>query len=217
MGFYLIFGGCKIVHLAKNSQANKGGAARTESMQTKKAGPAISSNIRAMGRNPVRCSRLEVQVRWWLVLAALFWACSGCAMVKKNPQKTGQSWNTRKVAGAKATTDSNEDLPFFHQVRWEGETLSLIAKWYTGDWKNWKALADVNPWVEPNTMFTGLKVKIPRQLLKNQKQMPREFVLSSSSQNKAGSQTNKVNKNEPSGSSAEEGTAKGSYMQFVGP
>ena len=165
----------------------------------------------------MRCYRLEVQARWWLVLAALFWACSGCTMVKKSPQKADQSRETKKVTAVTVTTDSNEDLPFFHQVRWEGETLSLIAKWYTGDWKNWKALAEVNPWVEPNNMFTGLKVKIPRQLLKNQKEMPREFVLSSSSQNKSRSQASEVAQKEAPGSSAGGRGAQGSAMQFVVP
>ena len=162
----------------------------------------------------MRCYKLEVQARW-LVLAAFLWACSGCAMVKKSPQKADQSMETKKATAVVVTTDSNEDLPFFHQVRWEGETLSLIAKWYTGDWRNWKALAEVNPWVEPNNMFTGLKVKIPRQLLKNQKDMPREFVLSSASQEKARSQTKQVKQNEPPGSSAEAVEAKDSY--FVVP
>ena len=163
----------------------------------------------------MRCYRLEVQARWWLVLAALFWACSACAMVKKSPQKADQSRDTKKVTAGMVTTNSNADLPFFHQVRWEGETLSLIAKWYTGDYRNWKALAEVNPWLEPNNMFTGLKVKIPRQLLKNQKDMPREFVLSSAAQKKVGSQTSEVRQNQPPGSSAEAGEAKDSY--FVVP
>ena len=165
----------------------------------------------------MRCYRLEVQARWWLLLAALFWVCSGCTMVKKSPQKVDQSRETKKMTAVMVTTNSNEDLPFFHQVRWEGETLSLIAKWYTGDWRNWKALAEVNPWVEPNNMFAGLKVKIPRQLLKNQKDMPREFVLSSSTQNKARSQTNEANQQEGPESLAEGGGAQGSVMQFVVP
>ena len=163
----------------------------------------------------MRCYRLEVQARWWLVLAALFWACSACAMVKKSPQKADQSRDTKKVTAVMVTTNSNADLPFFHQVRWEGETLSLIAKWYTGDYRNWKALAEVNPWLEPNNMFTGLKVKIPRQLLKNQKDMPREFVLSSTAQKKVGSQTSEVRQKEIPGSSAEAGEAKATY--FVVP
>jgi len=124
---------------------------------------------------------------------------------------------TKRLPAVEETTKSNQDLPFFHQVRWEGETLSLIAKWYTGDWRNWQALAKVNPWVEPNNMFTGMKVKIPRQLLKNQKAMPREFVLSSASQNKAGAQTKEVSQQEAPAPSVAGEETKGTSIQFVVP
>lgn len=164
----------------------------------------------------MRCYRLGAKARW-LLLVALLWACSSCTMFKKSPQATDKSMETKRVTAVGETTDSNGNLPYFHQVQWKGETLSIIAKWYTGDWKNWKALAKANPWVEPNNMFAGLKVKIPRQLLKNKKKMPREFVLSSASQNKDTSKTREVSEQEASGSSAEGGTAKGAYMQYVGP
>jgi hypothetical protein len=153
----------------------------------------------------------------WLVLAAFIWSLSsGCAMLQKSPQKAEQARETQKVT-AVTTSNSNPNLPFFHQVRWQGETLSMIAKWYTGDWKNWKALAEVNPWLKPDNMFTGLKVKIPRQLLKTQKDMPREFVLSSASQDKASAQTKEANEKEVSESSSGRGEAQGTSIQFVGP
>ena len=164
----------------------------------------------------MRCYRLETKARW-LLLVAFLWVCSGCAGVKKSPQAADKSMETKTVTTFGETRDSNENLPFFHQVRWEGETLSLIAKWYTGDWRNWKALAEVNPWAEPNNMFAGLKVKIPRQLLKTTKKMPREFVLSSASTNKTSSQTKAVSQKEATGSSAEAGEVKGSSIQFVVP
>ena len=153
----------------------------------------------------------------WLVLAAFIWSLSsGCTMLQKSPQKAEQARESKKVTAVTAL-NSNQDLPFFHQVRWQGETLSMIAKWYTGDWRNWKALAEVNPWLEPDNMFTGLKVKIPRQLLKNQKDMPREFVLSFASQDKSGAQTKEANEKEVSESLPGSGEAKGANIQFVGP
>lgn len=164
----------------------------------------------------MRRSRLKVQARW-LVCVALLWVCTGCAELKTSPPAASQSVEVKKVAAVEEKTTSNENLPFFHKVRWDGETLSLIAKWYTGDRRNWKALAKVNPWVEPNNMFAGLKVKIPRQLLKNQKPMPREFVFSSAFQGKAHSQTVDQDQREPFESSAERGKVKGSYMEFVVP
>ena len=164
----------------------------------------------------MKCHRLDTKARW-LLLVALFWVCSGCTGVKKSPQATDKSMEAKSVTTVGETVDSDENLPFFHQVRWEGETLSLIANWYTGDWRNWKALSEVNPWLEPKNMFAGLKVKIPRQLLKTTKRMPREFVLSSASASKASSQTRAVSQKEATGVSAEAGEAKGSSIQFVVP
>ena len=155
----------------------------------------------------MRCYRFGAKARWLLVVA-LLWACSSCTMFKKSPQATDKSMETKRVTTAGETWESNGNLPYFHQVQWKGETLSIIAKWYTGDSKNWKKLAKANPWVEPNNMFAGLKVKIPRQLLKNKKKMPREFVLSSNSQDKASFKKK--------GAGEQEG-AKGAYMQYVGP
>jgi len=164
----------------------------------------------------MRCYRFGAKARW-LLLVALLWAFSSCTMFKKNPQATDKSMETRKVTSVGETSDSNGNLPYFHQVQWEGETLSIIAKWYTGNSKNWKKLAKANPWVEPNNMFAGLKVKIPRQLLRNKEKMPREFVLSSASKNKDTSKTIEVSEKEAGGSSTGAGTAKGAYMQYVGP
>ena len=43
---------------------------------------------------------------------------------------------------------------FVHMVQWSGETLPIIAKWYTGDSDNWQFLADANPNINPVTAAT---------------------------------------------------------------
>ncbi len=63
-----------------------------------------------------------------------------------------------------------------HTVRFSGETVSIIAGWYTGDIENWKALAEANPNIDPNRIFVGLKILIPEDLLKTRESMPKEFV-----------------------------------------
>ncbi|MBU2498774.1 MAG: LysM peptidoglycan-binding domain-containing protein [Proteobacteria bacterium] len=65
-----------------------------------------------------------------------------------------------------------------HTVRWPGESLSIIAKWYTGDIENWRALARVNPGLDPNRIHVGDKIRIPVPLLKAGEPMPRDFVAS---------------------------------------
>ena len=66
-----------------------------------------------------------------------------------------------------------------HRVRWPGETLSIIAQWYTGSWKNWKALSNTNPKLNPNRIVINDNILIPEDLLKSHKPMPLSFLSSS--------------------------------------
>ena len=66
--------------------------------------------------------------------------------------------------------------PCVHTVRWSGETLSVIAKWYTGRFDNWRALVKANPKLNPKRMFIGSKILIPEDLLQNREPMPKEFL-----------------------------------------
>ncbi len=65
-----------------------------------------------------------------------------------------------------------------HTVRYAGESLAIIAKWYTGDARNWSVLAKENPDVSPNTMRIGDLVQIPRSMVTNTEPMPRSFIAS---------------------------------------
>ena len=100
-----------------------------------------------------------------------------------------------------------------HKVRWKGETLSLIAKWYTGSQKNWKVLAKDNSWLEPNNLSTGHKVFIARNLLKTKKPMPRDFVYGSKSKHQV--RKTKATKAEPGGGDLTE--SKKVELQYVIP
>jgi len=71
-----------------------------------------------------------------------------------------------------------------HTVRYQGETLSLIAKWYTGEAKNWPILADRNPGVSPNNLRIGELILIPRDMVVNTEPMPRSYIPSSPSKGK---------------------------------
>ena len=63
-----------------------------------------------------------------------------------------------------------------HQVKWEGETLSIHAKWYTGSLNNWKAIAKVNPALDPNRIVIGNDIRIPESLLITRNPMPKSFL-----------------------------------------
>lgn len=90
-----------------------------------------------------------------------------------------------------------EAKPFIHTVRWPGETLSLVAKWYTGRHSNWKALAKANPELNPHRIFMGSKILIPRAILTTQTPMPRSAVVKKTPTKKATSQPPKTEKGTP--------------------
>lgn len=65
---------------------------------------------------------------------------------------------------------------FLHRVRWPEETLSHIAKWYTGTVKNWEVIAKINPGLDPKKIDIGDTISIPEDLLTSRKPMPHFFV-----------------------------------------
>jgi hypothetical protein len=65
---------------------------------------------------------------------------------------------------------------YSHKVRWPNETLYLIARWYTGTARNWKAIAKANPELDPKKMAIGVMIAIPESLLISRKPMPFSFL-----------------------------------------
>jgi hypothetical protein len=61
-------------------------------------------------------------------------------------------------------------------VQWPGESLSIIAKWYTGDYRNWRPLLDNTPSLAGTRIVVGDRVRIPRSMIRNAAPMPRSFV-----------------------------------------
>jgi hypothetical protein len=99
-------------------------------------------------------------------------ACYGCAQLgKQSKYRQAAGPEQASLAEAKPTTSV-----FVHTVRWPRETLSIIAKWYTGELENWKALVKANPKLKPNRIYIGNKILIPGDLLKTRKPMPRKFL-----------------------------------------
>ena len=96
-----------------------------------------------------------------LVGITLLWTLSGCA------QMGGVGERPRKGPAY-----------YEHKVKWAGETLSIISKWYTGSFENWTVLAKINPGMDPNRMHMGERVRIPENIMKTKKPMPESFVAS---------------------------------------
>ena len=99
-----------------------------------------------------------------LLLSIVILMNTGCSLLDKQP------------SGWKPTTPQRDH--FEHVVKWPGETLRIIAKWYTGDAENWPALADANPQIDYNKIRKGNIIYIPENLLKNKKALPKTFISS---------------------------------------
>lgn len=124
----------------------------------------------------------------WASVFCLF--CCSCSLINKpaepvsNPvipqQEPLVAPDDLTAPGIEASSGKSEDpvIPYdvVHYVQWEGETLSIIARWYTGALKNWKALEMANPEINPHILHLNTKIRIPQALIKNQNPMPKEFI-----------------------------------------
>ncbi|GAB6097467.1 hypothetical protein JCM14469_37210 [Desulfatiferula olefinivorans] len=63
-----------------------------------------------------------------------------------------------------------------HSVRLPGETLSLVAKWYTGSAARLREIARINPTLDPNRLAVGDVVSIPMAMITRDRPMPRTFL-----------------------------------------
>ena len=75
-----------------------------------------------------------------------------------------------------------EDLPppapetVEHTVKFPGETLGLISRWYTGKSSNWEAILSVNPGLDPRRINLGNVILIPAELVVKDSPLPKNFV-----------------------------------------
>jgi hypothetical protein len=65
---------------------------------------------------------------------------------------------------------------YTHTVKWPGESLSIVAGWYTGDVQNWKEIAEANPDINPNRIHEGTKLLIPDSLMTTKAPLTKDYV-----------------------------------------
>jgi len=79
--------------------------------------------------------------------------------------------------------EAKQDV-YVHTVEWPGETLPMIAQWYTGNKDNGKVLAKTNFDIAAEHLAVGDQVRIPLELMKNNKKMPKEFLATFSAKDR---------------------------------
>ena len=112
------------------------------------------------------------------------YTCLGCSGVGQKLDK----WQTSVTESVKTTLNlddsgssadakrKNSDAYFIHTSRWSWETLGIVADWYTGDSRNWKKLAEINPDVDSKKVAVGSEIFIPVNLLKTRKDLPESYA-----------------------------------------
>jgi hypothetical protein len=103
---------------------------------------------------------------------------------------------TKKTEAVFKPTDTVNRPPYIHTVKYTGETLRVISKWYTGDENNWEAIAKANPYMDFEKMPAGARLFIPENLLKTTDPLSEEFIAASIQKSKPAEEIKPVVKEE---------------------
>jgi nucleoid-associated protein YgaU len=120
----------------------------------------------------------------WYTDESVNWKALSKANPRTNPQRIkigsqvkipGNLLVTREPMSPKF---ANEHLPTYykHTICWSGETLSLISKWYTGRYTNWKKIVNHNPEINPKRIKIGQTIYIPDKMLRTREALPQKFA-----------------------------------------
>jgi hypothetical protein len=112
---------------------------------------------------------------------ALLVVCVSCATAPGAPKQPAPAQQPEVKAPAVPPPVVQKETPppetfFVHTIKWSGESLSIIAAWYTGDLQNWKAIAEANPQINPDKVHDGMKVRIPERIMTTKAPMTKEHV-----------------------------------------
>lgn len=77
---------------------------------------------------------------------------------------------TKQMETPASSAARSEDV--LHVVRFPGETLRMIANWYTGDSTNAERISRINGLENANQLTMGNSIRIPRYLLQTKDAMP---------------------------------------------
>ncbi|MFZ7126260.1 MAG: hypothetical protein ACOWWM_08930 [Desulfobacterales bacterium] len=112
----------------------------------------------------------------WVAMILLALVMAGCSMLK--PRIAPPDIQSRPAAQVRAQPRVPVHNPshLVHHVQWPGETLSIISKWYTGSYLNWKTIVAATPGRSDARIAVGDEVWIPDRLLKTRSRMPHSFV-----------------------------------------
>ena len=133
----------------------------------------------------------KMAIARWLLVGVILWPF-GCSKIQpveheKVPPETPVPRTTKQAPdiSQEARSLPPPEVKYLnHQIKWPGENLSLIARWYTGSANNWVRLVESNPGIDPQRIKIGDLILIPEVLLKTRRPMPIEFLSSATGKKK---------------------------------
>mgnify|MGYP001824534253 FL=1 len=112
----------------------------------------------------------------WALFLFLPFGLTACTAFKPKvePVTVHSKTPPRKVVLSSVTY---QGVPcYLHEVRWPEESLSTIARWYTGNEGNARILAKVTPNLRTNDLRKGDVVFIPQELSRRTDPMTRSYA-----------------------------------------
>lgn len=94
---------------------------------------------------------------------------------KRTDRELVESIQSASAQGAAETTPKGDVV---HYVTYSGETLALIARWYTYDHLNASRLARINQIPDPNVLEIGDQIIVPSYMVKNKVRLSEESIRS---------------------------------------
>ena len=112
----------------------------------------------------------------WALFTLLFFGLTACTAFKPKvePLTASSKAPPRKVVLPSVTY---QGVPcYLHEVRWPEESLSVIARWYTGNEGNARILAKITPNLRTNDLRKGDVVFIPQELSRRTDSLTRSYA-----------------------------------------
>lgn len=78
----------------------------------------------------------------------------------------------KKPAPVRPAYEPPREEYYVHTIK-QGETLGMLAKWYTGASSNWQIIQSHNPGLDARKLRPGMMVRIPRNFMIRSNPMPR--------------------------------------------
>ena len=127
---------------------------------------------------------IRLAVVCWVLVVSIFWSF-GCSLIQhitpeEKPPPAPVPYTVKpppEDLQKEVAPPSTPEVKYFtHKIKWPGENLIRISRWYTGTGKNWLRIVEANPSIDPRRIRIGDAILIPEMLLITREPMPISYL-----------------------------------------